>query len=633
VRLERFLPRDFGYAMPVTVSYLSSASAPLFVTNSDIRASDLPGLRAPHDGATAVALSVRRTTPLDGGWIAPIVNNLSLYTSVNTGDSQTEFQTAHNTLVTGGLDYVIGGGPHVRAMPEWWDHALGSLPGWMTNSEFIDAMRHAQLHVNPAIFRFSTNLSKGDGISSSYTDPAVAVGDTASTVRNLTNLWRNSTSLELRPFDAITARWDLTSVRDLRHYGDSTLTAATATSERTRLLGFDAGLERERTLNTTYTFSPALKGWLRPRLDFFSGYALVMDPNSTDILREADSTGAFRLPRRFTGLQSFTAATGVDLARLSSEWVHDSATRADIARTLLPVDVNYTRTLTSAFDGTPFAPGLAYQFGLTSIDGFLSDHGFLASSAGSNAQVTLSGGLRLPYGITLTARTQRVATRNWVQNPDLTEQVVDGEQVTLPDFTLRATLRLQWFDRVIESITPSARVMITNQRMTIPSGSPLIPNDVRTSRVQSYPLGLNVVWVDPGKLTTSFTLANTFRVDSLPGAVANSRAQELSADASRSFQLPREWQMKSALRARLGYQQSRATSYVDNGFAAGAESRLADNGRQAITLNADTDVAENLTFSLQSARIVTFDNNLNRHLTQMVFSAVLQISFFAGELR
>ncbi len=360
-----------------------------------------------------------------------------------------------------------------------------------------------------------------------------------------------------------------------------------------------------------------------------------MDPNSTDILREGDSTGAYRLPRRFTGLQSFTAATGIDLAKLSSAWVHDSAAQATIAHTLLPVDVNYTRTLTSAFDGIPYAPGLGYQFGLTSVDGFLVDRGFLASSAGSNAQVTLSGGLRLPFGITLAARTPACSGHscNWVQNPDLTEQVVDGEQVTLPDFTLRATLRIEALDGIVEIITPSARVMITNQRMTIPSGSALVASDVRTSRVQSYPLGLNVAWADPGKLTTSFAIANTFRVDSLPGAVASSRAQDLSADASRSFKLPREWQMKSALRAHLGYQQTRATSFVDNGFAAGAQSRLADNGRQAITLNADTDIAENLTFSLQSARIVTFDNNLNRHLTQMVFSAVLQISFFAGELR
>jgi hypothetical protein len=115
--------------------------------------------------------------------------------------------------------------------------------------------------------------------------------------------------------------------------------------------------------------------------------------------------------------------------------------------------------------------------------------------------------------------------------------------------------------------------------------------------------------------------------------VTDSRSHDLTADASRSFKLPREWQMKSALRARFGFQQSTSVSDVSNGLAAGLQSRLADNGRQAITLNADTDIAENLTFSLQSARIVTFDNNLNRRFTQIVLSAVLQISFFAGEMR
>ena len=91
--------------------------------------------------------------------------------------------------------------------------------------------------------------------------------------------------------------------------------------------------------------------------------------------------------------------------------------------------------------------------------------------------------------------------------------------------------------------------------------------------------------------------------------------------------------MKSDLRARLGFQESHSTSNVQNGFVAGTSSRLADNGRQSITLNGDTDIAENLTFSLQGARIVTFDNNLDRRLTQTVLSAVLQIKFYAGELR
>jgi len=60
---------------------------------------------------------------------------------------------------------------------------------------------------------------------------------------------------------------------------------------------------------------------------------------------------------------------------------------------------------------------------------------------------------------------------------------------------------------------------------------------------------------------------------------------------------------------------------------------LTDNGRQAFTLNADTDVAENATFSIQGSRIVNFDRNLNRRLTQTVITAVLQMQFFAGDLR
>ena len=67
--------------------------------------------------------------------------------------------------------------------------------------------------------------------------------------------------------------------------------------------------------------------------------------------------------------------------------------------------------------------------------------------------------------------------------------------------------------------------------------------------------------------------------------------------------------------------------------AAGARSRLTDNGRHAFSLNADSDVADNMTPSLQGSRVVTFDRNFNRRFNQMVLSAVLQVQFFGGALR
>jgi hypothetical protein len=60
---------------------------------------------------------------------------------------------------------------------------------------------------------------------------------------------------------------------------------------------------------------------------------------------------------------------------------------------------------------------------------------------------------------------------------------------------------------------------------------------------------------------------------------------------------------------------------------------LTDNGRRAINLNASTDLSEMLTFNLTGSHVVNFDRNFNRQLSNLIFSAVLQLRFFAGELR
>ena len=135
--------------------------------------------------------------------------------------------------------------------------------------------------------------------------------------------------------------------------------------------------------------------------------------------------------------------------------------------------------------------------------------------------------------------------------------------------------------------------------------------------MQSFPLNASLTW-GPGDLTTTAGYSYRTQVDSLPGSVTNGNAAEASAEVGRTFRLPADWGFRSGLRTRLGFQQSHTKSYVENLFAALDRSRLTDNGRQAFTLNADTDVAENATFSIQGSRIVNFDRNLNRRITQTV---------------
>ncbi len=633
LRLERLFGRGFGYAMPVTITHSTIVTTPEYLSNSDILANGIAGLRTPKSDATSVSLGVRRSVPLQEGWAAPIINNLTLTTSIITASSRDEFSSATHSMFNAGIGYAIGGGPRTTGMPAWWERMFDGLPQWLATSEFAQSMKYAQVHTDPVAFRFSSSYTKGDDERSSFSKPAVSSTDTASVVSSLTNYWNNATAVELRPFDALSARWEFSSLLDLRNYGDTSLAGIAATSERSSFFGFANGLERQRSISTSIDFLPKLKGWLRPRFNFSTGYAMLRDPNTTQVLHVGDSSSAIRLPQRLNALQSLNTGASLDLVRVISAWTTDSVALRKLNNTLLPVDFNYSRTLNSAFDGTPYAPSLGYQLGFSGVAGYLLENGLLASSAGSNAAATITTGLKLPYGMSLTARTQRLATRNWNSGIDTSQTIIDGEQLTLPDLTLRATYHPKALQQYITSFTANVRYVLTHQRSSVPSISTLLPADVRTSRVVSYPVGASVVWNDVGNLTTGFSLGSSYRVDSVPGSITDSHARDISADASRSFKLPVEWKMKSALRARIGFQQTTSVSDISNGLVAGFQSRLADNGRQAITLNADTDIADNLTFSLQSARIVTFDNNLNRRLTQVVLSAVLQIAFFGGEMR
>ena len=632
VRLDQFLSSSGDWVVPLTATFSRGTTTPQFLTRSDVRAGDIAALRTPEQRASNVSLSLRRATPMSGGFFAPVLNNLAITAGVGGTNSRSEFQVAEQGRVNAGVDYAIGGTSPAGTMPGWWTRTLDNLPGWLADAEFVKAMRDAKPRLQPAAFRVSGNYTSGDESRSSFLSPAGSARDVATRVDGRVNAWRNATSLEVKPFDALTARWELSTTRDLVNYGDSTPTALAATNERARLLGLDAGLERDRAVTTSYVFTPQLQGWMRPRAEFTTAYGQLRDPNSRVLLREGDTTGALRLPRRVNAAQSATAAVAFDLVRLAHAWTADSGVLARLGRTLIPVDLSVNRTLSSSYDGTPRTPGLGLQVGWGGEGTFLADHGNLATTASSNTQVALSSGLRLPFGITLDARTQRLASRNWLRRPDRTQVVVDGDLVTLPDISLRTTLRPRLVDRFLTSITASAKFVATSQHSAFPGSVGAAP-DVRVGRSLSYPLSAILAWNDRGGLTTGVTLATTHRVDSLPGSFLDAWSRDVAGDVSRSFKLPREWEFRSDMRARFAYQKSSTTSWVETTGASARRSRLVDNGREAISFNADTDVIENVTFSLQGARIVTFDNNLNRRLTQMVLSAVLQISFFAGELR
>ena len=103
----------------------------------------------------------------------------------------------------------------------------------------------------------------------------------------------------------------------------------------------------------------------------------------------------------------------------------------------------------------------------------------------------------------------------------------------------------------------------------------------------------------------------------------------MSVDVGRSFKFPKSlgFTIDNDVRARLGWQQTRSSTYI-NDLARLGSSRLSDNGRSAFSLNADTDLSETVIFTLQGSRVITYDNNFNRRATQYVLSTVMQVQFF-----
>jgi hypothetical protein len=153
--------------------------------------------------------------------------------------------------------------------------------------------------------------------------------------------------------------------------------------------------------------------------------------------------------------------------------------------------------------------------------------------------------------------------------------------------------------------------------------------ELRGSRVRTIPLNTSIAWGFGRGLTTSAGYTMTSRTDSLPGSVADGRAEEMSVDVGRTFRFPKSlgFTVENDVRARIGWQQTRASTYISD-LTRGGSSRLADNGRSAVSLNADTDLSETVIFTLQGSRVITYDNNFNRRATQYVLSTVLQVQFF-----
>lgn len=634
IRLDKLLPRSLGLLVPVTVTHDRSGGDPHFLSGSDLLADAVPDVRTPSSSTTSYSIAVRRASPLEHSTWAPLVNNLVLTSTYVTSNARTELQTAHTSAFTAGLDFNLVSRARTVRTPGWMQRVIDHLPDFLRNSELLQSLRDASLRWNPTQVRFTSTYADNANQRQSFLFPVPVAQDLGQSVRGLDNVWRNTGTVELRPFNSLSARWDISSLRDLRDYGDSTGVGVVAGAERQKLLGLNMGIEREREMSTVISASPPLASWIRPRVDFTSSFAVYRDPNAPDLITQ-DSLGPYRLPRRMSNSQGLAVGATVDFARLASVYSNDSSNVRALARALSPVDVQWRRDLRSTFDGVAFDPSVGYQLALGGVEAFRTAQGAPATSAGVSRNLIVSHSLYLPYGLTVVDRYSDTHSTSWSQLVNI-QTILDAEQQTFPDVSVRWTYVPRSFLRaVFTSLTAQAGARITRANSFQPTtANPGALADTGLSTSQTlwqYPMTGSLVWSILGGFFTDATWNRIDQKEVRSGGLTQGSQHDLSLHIGKALPLPSSWNLKSnMLRTRLGYQNTHTQSFFVQDTA---RTRVTDNGRWAVTLNADSDVSDTMSLTLLLARVLTFDNVFDRRFSQTVLSVAFHLSFAAGELR
>ena len=348
---------------------------------------------------------------------------------------------------------------------------------------------------------------------------------------------------------------------------------------------------------------------------------------------EGDS-GALHLPRRLSNSQLLGVGASVDVGGAIARYAGDSGIARRIANAIQPVRVSWTRDMRSLYDATPFEPDWAYQFGLGGIDDFRSLDSVLATTAGVAHAVTLDHTLSLPLGASLTWRYQRTTNTTWTRRARDAQSELEARSETFPDVGVRWSFRPGFLSGIVSSVSAEARAAITRAssiQPPLPSGGITLPG-VRTELdTRQYPLRATFTWDLLGGFTTSAGWLRTLRRELRSGGTSEGEQNDVTADITKVFRLPESWGLPSnALRAYAGLQRiSTETVFL----ADTSTRRIADNGRWAVNARAETDVADNASVSLSASQTVTYDEVNDRRFSQFVLSAVLQLQFFAGQLR
>ncbi len=637
VRLERLGLDRLGITAPLTLRLDRSSEDAYYLSNTDVLASGLSGLRRPETSNASWSIAIRRTRRGTRWWQRALTDNIGLAAARTSGSARSSLSTATSHVSDVHADYNVAprdfGFPY---LPGFLRKALDGLPGFLRRSEMVRGLRDGRLRLTPSSLTFSTGLTRSGADRAAFRVPIISPLDSPVTVQASTAVLRTTTGLELRPFASmsmgVSAAWD----RDLKDYGDTSSVGAVASGARERFLGMDIGFVRQRNLSTRFAWQPPIASWIRPRLAWNSDFTLSRDPNARLPERtEGDTAGGFRIPTTFGNGAGLDLGATLDLSRMWRGVFGDSAGILRVLDRVTQFDVGRRIDRRSQFDRAGFDPGARYVLGLGGLSAFRAQRGRLAVSTSDQLQDRASLAMRLPLNVAVTSTYVVRTASQWSLRGDA-QQLVRSVDTDWPNLSARWlwSPRTGLVHRFVTSLNATLGYSQRSQTSATPSigSSTEEPGGLRsTQQTRGVPVSVSVSWAP--RITTSLSLSNERSIAERTGNTTRGDRRSTSADVTFSFRPPHDvLPLRSDVRTNLRYLSSLNAMCIR--LTSGPDCiQIADSRQTEYNLTMDTDMPPNVVAGLAVGYVLTDDRHLNRKFSQFTLTASARISFVAGEIR
>ena len=617
--------RQYGTAakMPATVSFTRASVDPTLITGTDIRGSSLAALRKPKSWNASYQVALRRSRRGSNWLVRGLIDPLTIGFGLIRGSSQTELSesNANSANVSVGYNLLLGrAGPVVDLSP--------LVPGFLRGTELDRALGQTRLGIAPSNVRFSSGLVRDRGELTAF-QVAIArdVDSLIAPTTTLNHVWRNSAGMSWQPLGMLTLGLDMTSTRDLRHYGDSTAIGRLAGASRRGFLGMDVGVERDRQLSSTFQLAPRISSWLRPRYVRRSGFTLSRSLTSRPPVQiDGDTLGGFVLPQTLNNSQSTELGASVDLGQLVTLTLGDSAGLGRALTRLRPLELTQRRTRTSTFDLAAFEPTLGYQFAMGGMEHFLGQFGINALGAGTTLTRSVTTGADLPFGLTFSLGASQTEAIRYQLAGGLRREI-HTDQTEWPTTSLRWSQAFRGGPLTLMSLGTTWR----NRSGT--TVQPVSGNSTLTSAVESRSFMPDLQLGFRNGIGLTLRLTDNGQSSENNGTITESDSRNLSGALNWSFRLPQSVsRTRKRISSSLTFRSDKGTTCLDRPDTDGC-SIISNTTSREVSASFATDLADLLRGGLDFGYLLNDASHLSRRISTIYMTVSFELRLFAGDLR